>query len=134
MGFIIRDHETAKLAEYETRLEGIVKAVVDQYAGVTYTFVVKEQYRNMKEILKDVPFVSNYAITAMEKAGVKPLPTIIRGGTDGSRLSFMGLPCPNIFTGEMAIHSRHEYVSVQDMEKAVATLTELVQIWSTHTA
>ncbi len=134
MGFIIRDHETAKLAEYETRLEGIVKAVVDQYAGVTYSFVVKEQYRNMKEILKDVPFVSNYAITAMEKAGVKPLPTIIRGGTDGSRLSFMGLPCPNIFTGEMAIHSRHEYVSVQDMEKAVATLTELVQIWSTHTA
>ncbi|MCJ8292140.1 MAG: peptidase T [Crocinitomicaceae bacterium] len=132
MGFIIRDHITAKLAEYEDRLEGIVKSVVDQYEGVTYEFEVKEQYRNMKEILKDVPFVSDYAVTAMEKAGVEPLPTIIRGGTDGSRLSFMGLPCPNIFTGEMAIHSRHEYVSIQDMEKAVATLTELVQIWSTH--
>jgi tripeptide aminopeptidase len=68
----------------------------------------------------------------MEKAGVMALPAIIRGGTDGSRLSFMGLPCPNIFTGEMAIHSRHEYVSVQDMEKAVATLVELSQIWTNH--
>lgn len=134
IGFIIRDHITAKLAEYEERLEGIVKSVVDQYEGVTYEFEVQEQYRNMKEILKEVPFVSDYAISAMEKAGVEPLPAIIRGGTDGSRLSFMGLPCPNIFTGEMAIHSRHEYVSVQDMEKAVATLTELVQIWSTHNA
>ncbi|MFK7787355.1 MAG: peptidase T [Crocinitomicaceae bacterium] len=132
--FIIRDHITAKLAQYEERLEGIVKSVVEKYDGVSYEFEVKEQYRNMKEILKDVPFVSNYAIEAMKNAGVQPKPTIIRGGTDGSRLSFMGLPCPNIFTGEMAIHSRHEYVSVQDMEKAVATLTELVQIWSTHTA
>lgn len=86
----------------------------------------------MKEILREYPFVSAYAIEAMEKAGITPKPEIIRGGTDGSRLSFMGLPCPNIFTGEMAIHSRHEYVSVQDMEKAVATLVELVQIWSTH--
>jgi len=93
---------------------------------------VKEQYRNMKEIIKDVPFVTDYAIQAMEQANVKPLPTIIRGGTDGSRLSFMGLPCPNIFTGEMAIHSRHEYVSIQDMQKGVATMTELVQIWTKH--
>ena len=97
-----------------------------------YEFMVTEQYRNMKEIIKDVPFVTDYAIEAMRKAGVTPMPMIIRGGTDGSRLSFMGLPCPNIFTGEMAIHSRHEYVSVQDMEKAVATLTELVQLWSNH--
>ncbi len=86
----------------------------------------------MKEILVDVPLVSNYAIDAMKAAGVTPTPTIIRGGTDGSRLSFMGLPCPNIFTGEMAIHSRHEFVSVQDMEKGTATLVELVQIWAKH--
>lgn len=132
IGFIIRDHITTKLEEYETRLEGILKSVVDKYPGVTYEFEAKEQYRNMKEILETVPFVKDYAIKAMEQAGVTPLPKIIRGGTDGSRLSFMGLPCPNIFTGEMAIHSKHEYVSVQDMEKATATLTELVQIWSTH--
>ncbi|MFT5858487.1 MAG: tripeptide aminopeptidase [Flavobacteriaceae bacterium] len=132
IGFIIRDHETAKLAEYETRLEGIVNSVVDKYPGVTYTFEVQEQYRNMKEVLKTVPFVAEYAINAMEKAGIDAKPTIIRGGTDGSRLSFMGLPCPNIFTGEMAIHSRHEYVSIQDMEKAVKTLVELSQFWSKH--
>ena len=132
IGFIIRDHVTSKLGEYETRLEEILKSIVEQYKGVSYEFVVKEQYRNMKEVLETVPFVKDYALNAMSKAGIEPLPKIIRGGTDGSRLSFMGLPCPNIFTGEMAIHSRHEYVSIQDMEKAVATLTELVQIWSTH--
>lgn len=127
--FIIRDHETSKLAEYEARLESILKAVVDKYEGCSYTFEVKEQYRNMKEVLKTVPFVTNYAIEAMENVEITPKNVIIRGGTDGSRLSFMGLPCPNIFTGEMAIHSRHEYVSVQDMEKASATMVELSQIW-----
>lgn len=132
VSFIIRDHITAKLAEYETRLEDLLKATLANYPQLEYSFQVKEQYRNMKEIIQTVPFVTDYAIEAMEKAGVKPLPTIIRGGTDGSRLSFMGLPCPNIFTGEMAIHSRHEYVSIQDMEKATATLTELVQIWTQH--
>ncbi len=132
VSFIIRDHETSKLAEYEQRLEELVKLTVNKYPGVTYSFEVKEQYRNMKEVLKDVPFVSQYAIDAMNNAGIEPFPKIIRGGTDGSRLSFMGMPCPNIFTGEMAIHSRHEYVSVQDMEKAVATLTELCKIWSNH--
>ncbi len=132
VNFIIRDHITAKLKEYETRLEDLLKQTLSNYPKLTYLFEVTEQYRNMKEIIKDVPFVTDYAIQAMEQANVKPLPTIIRGGTDGSRLSFMGLPCPNIFTGEMAIHSRHEYVSVQDMEKGVATLTELVQIWTKH--
>ncbi len=132
VNFIIRDHITAKLKEYETRLEDLLKQTLSNYPKLAYSFEVTEQYRNMKEIIKDVPFVTDYAIQAMEQANVKPLPTIIRGGTDGSRLSFMGLPCPNIFTGEMAIHSRHEYVSVQDMEKGVATLTELVQIWTKH--
>ena len=86
----------------------------------------------MKEVLQTVPFVTDYAVQAMHKVGIQPNPTIIRGGTDGSRLSFMGLPCPNIFTGEMAIHSKHEYVSIQDMQKAVKTLVELVQIWEKH--
>ncbi len=129
VSFIIRDHETSKLAEYEARLEEILKNTIEQFPGATYTCEVVEQYRNMKEIIRDVPFVTDYAIEAMTRAGVTPQPTIIRGGTDGSRLSFMGLPCPNLFTGEMAIHSRHEYVSVQDMQKAVATLAELLQIW-----
>jgi tripeptide aminopeptidase len=90
---------------------------------------VKEQYRNMKEVIKTVPFVTDYAIEAMKRVGITPKPVIIRGGTDGSRLSFMGLPCPNLFTGEMGIHSKHEYVSVQDMQKAVMTMVELVGIW-----
>jgi tripeptide aminopeptidase len=83
----------------------------------------------MKEIIQTVPFVTDYAIEAMQLAGIEPKPVIIRGGTDGSRLSFMGLPCPNLFTGEMAIHSKHEYVSVQDMQKAVHTMVELISIW-----
>ncbi len=129
--FIIRDHMTEKLNEYESRLESLVKMITEQY-NVSYDFEITEQYRNMKEVLRSVPFVTDYAMEAMRKAGIEPKLSIIRGGTDGSRLSFMGLPCPNIFTGEMAIHSRHEYVSVQDMEKAVKTLIELVQIWEKH--
>ncbi len=130
--FIIRDHITENLREFENRLESILKMVIEQYNGVHYTFEISEQYRNMKEVLQTVPFVTDYAVQAMQNVGINPNPTIIRGGTDGSRLSFMGLPCPNIFTGEMAIHSKHEYVSVQDMEKAVKTLVELVQIWEKH--
>ena len=129
--FIIRDHITEKLVEYENRLESLVKMIVEQY-NVPYDFEVTEQYRNMKEVLRSVPFVTEYAVQAMKNAGITPKQSIIRGGTDGSRLSFMGLPCPNIFTGEMAIHSRHEYVSIQDMQKAVDTLVELVQIWEKH--
>ena len=130
--FIIRDHITSKLKEYENRLEGILNTILATYPKLDTSFEIKEQYRNMKEIIKDVPFVTDYAIQAMGNAGVKALPTIIRGGTDGSRLSFMGMPCPNIFTGELAIHSRHEYVSIQDMEKGTATLVELSQIWAKH--
>lgn len=130
--FIIRDHETSKLAEYENELERLANQVIQNNSGSTYTFEVTEQYRNMKEILKDVPFVTDYAVQAMEKVGITPNRAIIRGGTDGSRLSFMGLPCPNLFTGEMAIHSKHEFVSVQDMQKAVQTLVELIQIWEKH--
>lgn len=127
--FIIRDFDTAKLAEHEARLEELLKATVAKYPGAHYEFSVYEQYRNMMDVLKDLPHVTAYAREAMERAGVTPEEHLIRGGTDGSRLSFMGLPCPNIFTGEMAIHSKHEYVSVQDMQKAIDSLVHLVQIW-----
>jgi tripeptide aminopeptidase len=132
LGFIVRDHNTKQLSAYETRLENILKNVLANYPSLNYEFEVKEQYRNMKEILEKEPFVTAYAIQAMKNAGVQPRPMIIRGGTDGSRLSFMGLPCPNIFTGEMGIHSKQEYVSVQDMQKAVNTLVELVKLWVNH--
>ena len=130
--FIIRDHDTAKLGEYEAELESTARMIVEGNAGAAMKFEAKEQYRNMKEVLQSVPFVTEYAIEAMKAAGIEPKPTIIRGGTDGARLSFMGLPCPNLWTGEMAIHSKHEYVSVHDMEKAVKTMVELVQIWAKH--
>ena len=133
--FIIRDHDTAKLAQYEDRLKKMLDETVAPYKekGVTADFKVKEQYRNMKEVIKEVPFVTDNAIEAMKRVGIEPKPVIIRGGTDGSRLSFMGLPCPNLFTGEMAIHSKHEFVSVQDMEKAVKTMAHLTQIWEENT-
>jgi tripeptide aminopeptidase len=89
---------------------------------------VKEQYRNMKEILDKHPEVMNTAEEAYRRAGLSPERVSIRGGTDGSRLSFMGLPCPNIFTGEMGIHSRQEYVSVQDMERSAEICVQLAQI------
>lgn len=134
VSFIIRDHDTNKLTEHENRLRETLDDVIAKFPGAAYTSTVTEQYRNMKEILREVPFVTGYAVQAMEKAGILPDPGIVRGGTDGSRMSFMGLPCPNIFAGEMAIHSRQEYVSIQDMQMAVDTLIELVQIWEQHPA
>jgi tripeptide aminopeptidase len=127
--FIIRDFEDHKLQEYEAELEEIVKSVVSKYAGVSYTFTVKEQCRNMKNILSRFPQVTEIGIEAIERIGVKPILRSIRGGTDGSRLSFMGLPCPNIFAGEHAFHGKQEWVSVQDMEKAVLTIMNIAQIW-----
>jgi tripeptide aminopeptidase len=127
--FIIRDFETARLAEHEALLEDILKGVMAQYPGANYQYMVKEQYRNMREILDQHPDVVRHAADAIRDCGLTPLSHPVRGGTDGSRLSFMGLPCPNIFTGEMALHSKHEFVSVQDMEKAVDVLVKLVQRW-----
>ena len=127
--FIIRDFTTAKLAEHEQRLKGLMDKAVAHFPGMTATFIVKEQYRNMKEVLDKHPYVMDYAEEAYKRSGMTATRMSIRGGTDGSRLSFMGLPCPNIFTGEMGIHSKQEYVSVQDMEKAVEALVHLSQIW-----
>ena len=103
--------------------------MLESYPGATADFQVKEQYRNMKEVLDQHPQVSEYAKMAIARAGMEVKESSARGGTDGSRLSFMGLPCPNIFTGEMAFHGKHEYVSVQDMQKSVETIVHLAQIW-----
>ncbi|PUZ29631.1 peptidase T [Chitinophaga parva] len=130
--FIIRDFETAKLQEHEAFLKAVLDQVMARYPAASATFQVKEQYRNMKEVLNQYPQVVEYAAIAMRKAMIAPVSLPIRGGTDGSRLSFMGLPCPNIFTGEMALHGKQEYVSVQDMQKAVQTIVYLAQTWEAH--
>lgn len=126
--FIIRDFDTKMLVQHEAVLEKLLQKAVGNFPGANYEFVVKEQYRNMKEILVQHPEVMQFAHKAYERSGLNVQEMSIRGGTDGSRLSFMGLPCPNIFTGEMALHSKQEYVSVQDMQKAVEVCVNLVQI------
>jgi tripeptide aminopeptidase len=129
VNFIIRDFETNLLKSHEAFLEEIVKQVIAKFSGATYEFEVKEQYRNMKEILQHHPRVTAYAVEAIKRSGLNPVQSSIRGGTDGSRLSFMGLPCPNIFAGEHAFHSKLEWVSVQDMHRAVDTIVHLASIW-----
>ncbi|PDT87703.1 peptidase T [Bradyrhizobium sp. Y36] len=129
LSFIVRDFTEEGLKEKEVLLETIVKDVMKDYPRSTYSFEVKEQYRNMKQVIDRHPHVLEYAIEAIRRAGLRPMRTAIRGGTDGSRLSFMGLPCPNIFAGEHAFHSRLEWVSRQDMEKAVQTIVHLAMIW-----
>lgn len=126
---ILRSFETHILGEYAAVVEKHLKSAVEEFPGATYDFKVSEQYRNMKEILDEHPQIVDYAAEAIERAGLELKKGSIRGGTDGSRLSFMGLPCPNIFAGGHAFHSRYEWVSVQDMEKAVDTIVQLVQIW-----
>lgn len=126
--FIIRSFETASLAVYEDRLKAIAETIVAMYPGATLEFEVREQYRNMKEVLDHHPGIVANARKAIEMAGLTPRQLPIRGGTDGSRLSFMGLPCPNLFTGMQGIHSKTEWISVQDMQKAVEVLVNLVQL------
>ena len=129
ISFIIRDFVDAGLTEKEEMLEGIVRDVLRDYPGSSYSFKVTDQDRNMKVVLDRHPETVDYAVEAVRRAGMEPVMSSIRGGTDGSRLSHMGLPCPNIFAGGHAFHSPLEWVSRQDMEKAVATVIELVKIW-----
>lgn len=129
LGFIIRDFTVAGLHEKETYLKRILENVLTNYPHSTAHFEVIEQYRNMKEVLDQHPQVSDYALEAIRRSGLTAKRRSIRGGTDGSRLSFMGLPCPNIFAGEHAFHSKLEWVSVQDMQKAVEVIVNLCQIW-----
>jgi tripeptide aminopeptidase len=127
--FIIRDFETEGLGKKEDYLRTQIEERMRTYPKASFEFHVTEQYRNMKEILNLHPQVAEYAKEAITRANIPVKMESIRGGTDGSRLSFMGLPCPNLFAGEGAIHSKLEYVSVQDMIKSVETMVHLAMIW-----
>lgn len=127
--FIIRSFETPKLKEYEEFLKKLAEETIEKFPGARMEFQVIEQYRNMKEVLDKHPHVTDYAVEAMNRLGIKPIMHPIRGGTDGSRLSFMGLPTPNIFAGEHSFHSQIEWVAIQDMEMAVKTIVEVAKVW-----
>jgi tripeptide aminopeptidase len=133
IGFIVRDFSTPALEAHHERLRSLAQAVVDKYSGATMVYQAQEQYRNMYDVLQQFPQVAEYAAAAIERAGLQVKKESIRGGTDGSRLSYMGLPCPNIFTGMQNIHSKLEWVGVKDMVKAVETLVELAAIWEERT-
>ncbi|MBX6379866.1 MAG: peptidase T [Thermoflavifilum aggregans] len=130
--FLIRHFEENGLKEYEQLLERLVKQQVNRFPGATYEWKCQEQYRNMKYVLDQHPEVVRYAEEAIRRTGLQPVHHAIRGGTDGARLSFMGLPCPNLFTGQHAFHSKKEWISIQDMQKAVETLVHLAEIWATR--
>ncbi len=127
--FIIRDFIDEKLKELETTLKEFLDKAVADYPGSSAEFKVIEQYRNMVYVLKDHPMVEEYALEALKRLDIKPLQTAIRGGTDGSRLSYMGLPTPNLFAGGHNFHAYTEYVAIQDMEMAVRAIVEIAKIW-----
>lgn len=130
--FLIRDHDTLKLKEHVQKLKWIADQVIQQNPGFSnaqITYTIKEQYRNMREVIDLHPILVDKAMEAYQKAGVVPIVEPIRGGTDGSRLSFLGLPAPNVFTGMQAIHSKQEWIGVSDMQKAVEVLVKLVAIF-----
>lgn len=127
--FIVRDHVTSNLDLHAREIEEIVKTVVGEYSNVSYTLEKKEQYRNMKEILDQYPLIMEIGMEAIERVGLQAERRSIRGGTDGSRLSFMGLPCPNVFAGGHAFHGKMEWVSKQDMEKAVKAILHIAALW-----
>jgi di/tripeptidase len=129
---IVRDFSLSGLIDMENYIKSTVDLVLEKFPQSSAEIIVTEQYRNMYEVLKNYPFVSDYAYKAIEQAGLKPIKSFIRGGTDGSRLSFMGLPCPNLFAGEHAFHSLEEWVSVQDMEKSSEMIIHLATIWANH--
>lgn len=129
--FIVRDFETARLAEHGQLISSLAERIVSQYPGCRYEYEQTEQYRNMKEVLDKHPNIVRYAEEAMRQAGLTPRRGSIRGGTDGSRLSFMGLPTANIFAGEHAFHSKYEWVSRQDMEKSAEVIAGIARLWAT---
>ena len=127
--FILRDFDTAGLRDKEAWLRGLAQDTVAEFPGASVEVQVEEQYRNMREVIDQHPLVVDRAREAIRRAGLTRHERPIRGGTDGSRLSFMGLPTPNLFVGEQNFHSRLEWVSVQDMEKAVDVIVELAKVW-----
>jgi tripeptide aminopeptidase len=126
---LLRDFQTAALVEQRTLVERLAGEIVASHPGAAVEFSVQESYRNMREVLDRHPVVIERAREAMRRVGITPVEKPIRGGTDGSRLSFMGLPTPNLFAGEHNFHSRLEWVSVQDMEAAVTVIVELCRLW-----
>ena len=126
---LVRDFVTAALKEKEALVEQLATEIAARYPGARVEFAVEESYRNMREVLDHHPEIADHAREAIRRAGIEPHSRPIRGGTDGSRLSFMGLPTPNLFAGEQNFHSRYEWVSVQDMEKAVEVIVHLCQVW-----
>jgi tripeptide aminopeptidase len=127
--FIIRDFIDEKLIEFENFLKQLVEKAVAQFPGSRYDFEVVEQYRNMKQILKDHPIIEDCAMEAMKRLDITPIQNPIRGGTDGSRLSFMGLPTPNLFAGGHSFHAITEWIAVQDMEMSVRLIVTLASIY-----
>jgi tripeptide aminopeptidase len=126
---LVRDFETGGLAAKEELVERLARHAVAGIRGARVDLAVEPSYRNMKEILDGVPAIVEHAREAVRRAGLMVRTRSIRGGTDGSRLSFMGLPTPNIFAGEHNFHSRLEWVSVRDMEKAVEVIVHLARVW-----
>jgi tripeptide aminopeptidase len=127
---LVRDFVTAGLEAKEARVEAIARQAAALHRGASVEIVVEESYRNMREVLEQHPHVVEYARRAIRRAGLEPVERPIRGGTDGSRLSFMGLPTPNLFAGEHNFHSRLEWVSAQDMDKAVEVIVRLCELWA----
>jgi tripeptide aminopeptidase len=126
---LIRDFETRALADKEAMIERLAQESAARFPGAHLELTVEQSYRNMKEVLDRHPEVARHAHEAVRRGGIEVKSRPIRGGTDGSQLSFMGLPTPNIFAGEHNFHSRLEWVSVQDMEKAVEVIVNLCRIW-----
>jgi len=127
--FILRAFNDEELSANGELLDATVQNIIEDFPNSTYELKITPQYRNMKQVLDQYPQVIEYGIEAIKRAGIVPKQQSIRGGTDGSRLSFMGLPCPNIFAGEHAFHGKQEWASVQDMEKAVQTIINIASIW-----
>lgn len=129
MQFIVRDFTNEGLVQHHNRLKKIAEEVVAKFPGASMEYTATEQYRNMKEMLDKYPYVAAYAEEAIQRAGLKVKKESIRGGTDGSRFSYMGMPCPNIFTGMQNIHSKLEWIGTKDMAKASETIVHLCMIW-----
>ncbi|MCP5046843.1 MAG: peptidase T [bacterium] len=127
---LVRDFEEEGLKEKEDFLQEIVDSVSKKYPLAKIKLEIIESYRNMKMVLKNHPQVTDKAVQAIEMAGVKPLRNLIRGGTDGARLSFMGLPTPNVFTGACNFHSRQEWVTLEDMQTASEVFVHLMKLWT----
>ena len=127
--YIIRDHDKAKFEEKKVRFEKTAEFLNEKYGTGTVECLVKDSYYNMKEKVEPFMFLIDNATKAMEEMGITPIITPIRGGTDGARLSFMGLPCPNLCTGGENYHGKYEYVPAQDMEKIVEFLLQLIKVY-----